>query len=166
MRKSASYWIERLNLSKHPEGGYFKEVYKSDELLLPSSLPDRYSESRTFATSIYFLIKSGQKSKLHWLKSDETWVLIDGSPIQLHLFRSVEEYRSLTLGKDLENSQIPQFTIPRFTHFGAAPLEKESYSLVACIVTPGFEFNDFSFSDKKELIEIFPQQRDIIEVFS
>jgi hypothetical protein len=166
MKKSAEYWIKNLNLSKHPEGGYFKEVYKSTETIPQSALPNRYNGDRYFATSIYYLIKSDQISKLHQLKSDETWVFIDGSPINLHLFKINNEYKRLVLGRDMEDNQIPQFTVPKFTHFGASLKNKDDYSLVACIVAPGFDFSDFKFSDRDVLLKQFPEQKTIIENFT
>ena len=66
----AEYWIKRLNLVAHPEGGYFAEVYRARERIPEEALPARYGGSRVMSTSIYFMICAGQVSAWHRLKSD------------------------------------------------------------------------------------------------
>ncbi|OQX73177.1 MAG: hypothetical protein B6D61_12830 [Bacteroidetes bacterium 4484_249] len=65
MNNTAKYWIDKLNLKKHPEGGYFREIYRSNEFINKKNLPDRYSSFRSFSTSIYFLLKSSEFSAFH-----------------------------------------------------------------------------------------------------
>ncbi len=155
------YWIKHLGLQEHPEGGYFKEVYRSDEQLDPKALPNRYNGGRNIATSIYYLLERGQVSQFHHLHSDETWVHIAGNPLTLHHFVPAKGYRKTLLGKDLLSGQTPQHTIIRGTHFGAAT--NGSYTLVACFVAPGFDFQDFHFSKKGQLLQDFPAQQEQIE---
>src|SRR6266404_7755360 len=70
---SAAYWIERLQLTPYPEGGYFRETYRSPELVAPDALPARFPGARAFSTAIYFLLPSNEVSRLHRLRSDELW---------------------------------------------------------------------------------------------
>ncbi|HET54285.1 MAG TPA: hypothetical protein ENN33_03600, partial [Ignavibacteria bacterium] len=69
----ASTLVKRLDLQPHPEGGYFKEVYRSNELIKAEGLPERYSSERCFGTSIYYMLEGEQFSAFHKLQSDETW---------------------------------------------------------------------------------------------
>ncbi|MDZ7775385.1 MAG: cupin domain-containing protein [Bacteroidales bacterium] len=163
--KTADNYISALHLQPHPEGGYFREVYRSGDILPPETMPGRYQGERNMATSIYYLLKQGEISRLHVLDSDETWVMIDGSPVEMHLFTPQQQYRKIVVGINVISGAYPQLTIPRQTHL-PLPLNGEStFSLVACIVTPGFSFNDFHFSDKKELTRRFPDQKQIIAAF-
>ena len=82
--QTAEYWIEKLQLQKHPEGGYFKEVYRADETIPKHSLLERYSGERNHSTSIYFLITGDEFSAFHRIKSDETWHFYTGSFITIH----------------------------------------------------------------------------------
>ena len=76
--KDAEYWIEKLKLLPHPEGGYYKETYRSEEIINRDHLSQRFKGQRNISTSIYYLLQSGQISKLHRIKSDEIWHFYDG----------------------------------------------------------------------------------------
>src|SRR6266404_9974186 len=78
---SAAYWIERLQLTPHPEGGYFRETYRSPELVAPDALPARFPGARAFSTAIYFLLPSNEVSRLHRLRSDELWHFYAGGRV-------------------------------------------------------------------------------------
>ena len=79
MSPQAQKYIEKLQLKPHPEGGYYKEIYRAGEMILPEHLPKRYKSLRNFSTSIYFLLEGNQVSNFHRLKSDEQWHFYDGS---------------------------------------------------------------------------------------
>ena len=83
--KNADFLIEKLQLTPHPEGGYFKEIFKSTDLIQAELLPQKYSGSRVMYTSIYFLLKSNQVSHFHRLKSDELWSFHFGSSLIIHV---------------------------------------------------------------------------------
>jgi len=74
----------KFQLKPHPEGGYYKEIYRAGELILPEHLPKRYKSSRSFSTSIYFLLEGNQVSTFHRLKSDEFWHVYDGSTLNIY----------------------------------------------------------------------------------
>jgi predicted cupin superfamily sugar epimerase len=154
--------VKKLDLQPHPEGGYFKEVYRSNEIIEKSGLPERYESSRCFGTSIYYLLEGEQFSSFHKIKSDEIWHFYLGSAIVLHLINSNGEYSKIVVGKDVENDEQLQFTIPYGTWFAAEVKDKSSYSLVGCTVSPGFDFADFEMGERKKLIEEFPAHENII----
>lgn len=161
--KTAQYWIDRLNLQAHPEGGYFSEVYRSDEVIAGTALPDRFSSDHNIATSIYFLLKSGEPSKFHRILSDETWHFYAGSPLSIHLLDHTAGYRTLPLGPDFDNGYRFQQTVPRNVWFGATVDLPNSFSLVGCTVAPGFAFEDFELAERTSLLAEFPDHSEIIK---
>lgn len=163
---SAQYWIDRLNLQAHPEGGYFSEVYRSDEKITSSALPDRFTADHAFSTSIYFLLKSGEPSKFHRILADETWHFYAGSPLTIHLLDTANGYRTLPLGSDFDNGYRFQQTVPRNVWFGATVDQPESFTLVGCTVAPGFEFEDFELADRNYLLENFANHSEIIRTLT
>lgn len=155
--------IERLDLQPHPEGGYFAEVYRSNEKVKERGLPGRYSGERVFSTSIYFLLEGNQVSHMHRLKSDETWHFYLGSTLLLHIINPGGNYSEIKIGNNLEQDEILQFTIPQESWFGAEVMDKESFALVGCTVAPGFEFDDFEMGERNTLLELYPQYKALIE---
>ena len=165
--KSAQYWIDHLDLQRHPEGGFFKETYRSDEQFTGGHLPSRYQGDRSFSTAIYFLITDSDCSKLHRIKSDETWHFYEGQPLTIYVLAEEEvSIRKFHLGRDLENGQQMQLTIPKNCWFGAKLSVNEGYALVGCTVAPGFDFTDFEMADRKKLITTFPQHQKIINTLT
>ena len=150
---SKEYWREKLGLLPHPEGGYFKETYRSVESVPGSSLPARYGGDRVFATQIYFMLVKRNFSAFHRVASDETWHFYDGSPVVLHLLDHSGAHRIIIgIGEGME----PQFTVPAGTWFAAEVEEGGEFSLVGCSVAPGFDFADFEMAKGEELYRQFP----------
>lgn len=163
---NANTWIKKLKLLPHPEGGYYRELYRSKEIITKDALPTRYNASRNFATSIYYLLKGKQFSAWHKIKSDEIWHHYDGCAITIHTVRDNRIYQKLVLGKNVENGEIPQVVIPYSVWFAAELNDKSSFSLIGCSVAPGFDFNDFELGVEDELIQQFPDHKDLIKKFS
>jgi len=163
MMDSADFWIEHLQLQPHPEGGYFREVYRSAETITADLLPTPYESERSFATSIYFLLKSDQISAFHRLKSDEIWHFYSGSPITVYIIDKAGRLSENICGRDVRNNEQLQLVIPYGCWFAAKVNQPDSYSLVGCNVAPGFDFSDFELADKSALMESFPQHRELIE---
>ena len=161
--KDAVYWIRNLGLIEHPEGGYFREIYRSPEAISKDSLPARYQGGRSFSTSIYFLLMRDQFSALHRLKSDELWHFYMGSPLTIHIVDEDGNYSTTKLGRDLEKGEVFQTAIEAGSWFGAAVDDVFSYSLVGCTVAPGFDSADFELGDREELSKRYPEHRTIIE---
>lgn len=155
--------IRKLNLTPHPEGGYFKEVYRSEDEIKIDGLPQRYESTRCFGTSIYYLLEGKQFSAFHKLNSDETWHFYLGSQIVLHLINEEGKYSKVLLGQRVDENEQLQFTIPHGTWFAAEVKDKNSFSLAGCAVYPGFDFADFEMGDKEELLKKFPQHKDVIQ---
>jgi predicted cupin superfamily sugar epimerase len=113
VEQTAEFWIEHLKLQEHPEGGYFREVYRSEELIPRSALPERYNGARNFGTSIYYLLKGNQFSIFHKLHSDEIWHFYEGSAAIIYLLRPGCELETLYLGRDIAGGEQLQVLIPR-----------------------------------------------------
>ena len=158
----AKTWIKKLDLQPHPEGGYFKEIYHSEELIPINALPSRYNGPRSFGTSIYYLLELDQFSSFHRLKSDELWHFYDGSSVQLYLLFPDGQLNKIILGPEIEDKEFLQITIPAGCWFAAHPVDENSFSLAGCTVFPGFDFDDFELADRIKLISEFPQYEDII----
>jgi predicted cupin superfamily sugar epimerase len=161
MEKNAAYWISRLELTPHPEGGYFRETYRCLEVMKHAHLSE--SSDRACATAIYFLLNGNQVSKFHRLRSDELWCYHAGSPLTLHVIEPDGTAQQFFLGQDIDKSEYPQLIIQKNRWFGANVTQKNSYTLVSCIVAPGFDFEDFELATREQLLTIYPQHQEIIE---
>ncbi|MFU8860961.1 MAG: cupin domain-containing protein [Cyclonatronaceae bacterium] len=163
MIKNADYWIHALGLTAHPEGGYYREIYRSRETIDKKGLPERYNGDRHFSTSIYFLLKGHENSRLHRLKSDETWHFYEGSALTLFVLSPFGRLRRHVLGSNLERGEQFQLTVPADHWFGASVNDPVSFTLVGCTVAPGFDFEDFEMAELRRLVSEFPQHRAFIE---
>lgn len=109
--KDAKYWIEKLNLRPHPEGGFFKETYKSLEFIAKGALPDCYTGNRSFSTAIYFLLDKDDFSAFHRIKQDELWHFYDGTSITIHIIDQNTTYSTQKLGLNLDKKERPQVIV-------------------------------------------------------
>jgi uncharacterized protein len=159
----AEYWIGKLEMNKHPEGGYYKEIYRSGETVDAVHLPERFGGERHYSTSIYFLLCSDVFSAFHRIKSDELWHYYAGSPVTIHIINEKGEYSKVMLGNDPEAGEVFQFVIPHGSWFASEVEAAESFSLTGCTVSPGFHFDDFELAQRDELSKVYPQHKDIIE---
>jgi len=166
MIHSAQYWIDKLQLIKHSEGGYYREVYRSTEFVHKKNLPERYSSFRSFSSSIYFLLESAEFSAFHRLKSDEIWHFYEGSAVAVLMITPKGEFRKIVIGRNADLNEVYQAVIPKGFWFAAHVKDAASFSLVGCTVAPGFDFEDFEMWKKDELIKLFPQHISIIERYS
>lgn len=154
--------IEKFALQKHPEGGYFSEVYRSDEIISKVALPGRYDSDRSIGTSIYFLLTSNEKSNFHRLKSDEFWYFHSGTTIEVYIIHLDGKLEIKKMGMNIFEGEVPSLLLPKGSWFGAKILEKSSYGFVSCAVFPGFDFADFELANREELVKTFPQHTTII----
>ena len=118
---------------------------------------------RNFSTSIYFLLEGNQVSKFHKLKSDEIWHFYDGSPIHLFIISPDGKLQEKILGRNLETGALPQIVIEKGNWFGAKIQEKESFTLIGCTVSPGFDFEDFELAERQKLLNEYPRHKTLIE---
>jgi len=160
-------WLQHLALQPHPEGGYYRETYRSP---LRISLP---RGDRACSTAIYYLLVGTQISRLHRLQSDEGWHFYKGVGLWVHELDPTGQHQIHHLGLDLAQGYRPQVLIPAGHWFCAevAPTPDETNDrdracLVGCTVSPGFEFADFQIGDRATLLTQYPQHRDLIERFT
>ena len=159
----AEAWIRELELAPHPEGGFYRETYRANEMIPASALPSRYAGRRSFSTAIYFLLRSGEVSRFHRLRSDEAWHFYDGSPLRLHVFERGGKYSAPVLGPKKGRASRFQLVVPKGAWFGAEVTERDSFSLIGCTIAPGFDFADFELGRRADLIRRFPGRRRLIE---
>jgi len=154
-------WVKKLNMTEHPEGGYYSVEYVSPHKITDEPLDVSFEGTRALASSIYFLIEEGNVSNFHRLKSDEIWYYHDGEPLTIAVIDDKGHYHSLELGLDFEKGQRPQVLVPAGTIFGSYP--KSGYSLVSCMVSYAFEFEDFELFSRNDLLNKYPEHEDIIK---
>ena len=159
---TAREWIDQLRLQRHPEGGWFRETYRSAEGVARAALPGRFDGDRAFSTAIYYLLDGGEIGALHRIRQDEGWHFYDGSSLTLHLIAPDGTYSTRGLGRDLHRGQEPQAVAPAGWYFAATVDEPGSFSLAGCTVAPGFDFADFELPTCDELCRRFPQHRELI----
>ena len=135
----AESYITLLELQPHPEGGYFRETYRSTaEMSFPG-----FEENRNLCTSIFFLLKAGQRSALHRIKSDEIWYFHDGGPLDIIEIDDNGKEIITRLGKNILQGEALQYVVKANRWFGAVLPEGSDFCLVGCQVSPGFDFRDF-----------------------
>ncbi len=156
------YLIEKLELQPHPEGGYFKETYRSVGEINKDSLGNEYSGMRNYSTCIYFLMTSNNFSSFHKVNQDEIWHFYEGAPIRLHVISENGEYTAYTIGRNFSKGEMPQLVVAGGCWFAAEVSEKDSYSLVGCTVAPGFDFADFTLPSRKDLVSKYPKHEKLI----
>ena len=154
--------ITQFNLQPHPEGGWYKETYKSEEQIASNALPQRFLGNRVFSTAIYFLLEKGNFSAFHRIKSDECWHFYAGQPLEVFIILPGGELTVVSLGNDIEKGQLFQYTVPANCWFASRPATESEFSFVGCTVAPGFDFADFELAKEKELVAAYPQHQTII----
>jgi uncharacterized protein len=163
LNKDAKYWINKLNLQEHPEGGYFAETYKSEKFV---NLPE-YNGDRHACTAIYYLLVRDQFSSFHRMKSDEIWHFYAGSSLSLHIIETrSRRLQEVKLGADVDNGGSFQTVVKSGYWFAASVDDHDSYSLVGCTVSPGFDYCDWELGDMETLARMYPQHKSIIEKYS
>jgi len=159
---NATHWIRSLQLAAHPEGGFYREVYRCAESLPARTLPARYAGPRAISTSIYFLLRSRDVSRFHRLASDELWHYHAGSPLTVHAIDPSGRYTAHHLGIDRRRKQTPQVIIPRNHWFAATVDLPRTYTLAGCTVAPGFDFADFETATPSALLALCPNKAALI----
>ena len=161
MTSIAQSYIQALQMQPHPEGGFFRESYRSEQTM-QAPAPGGGSVQRNVCTAIYFLLEAGNFSAFHRIKSDEIWHFYAGQALEVLELLPDGELCCTRLGSDILRGEIPQYVVPADTWFASRVADGGTFSLVGCTVAPGFDFADFQLARRQELLEIFPQHRQII----
>lgn len=158
--------IKQLKLEPLPqEGGYFRRSYQSQVFIKNRAIP-QYSGDRRIATCIYFLITPESFSALHVLLSDEIWCYHAGDPIEMIQINQDGKLTKLIIGKDIQAGQVLQHTVFKNIWQASKLVEGGKWSLVSCIVSPGFEYDDTKVCSKQALLQLFPQHKQIIDQYT
>ncbi|WP_419699779.1 cupin domain-containing protein [Mucilaginibacter sp. NFX135] len=149
--QNAAYWVQRLTLQPHPEGGYYKEMFRSEQQV------NRVGETaiKQACTSIYYLLEGEDFSGFHRLVSDELWYFHAGSPLYIHMIDASGNYFLQELSASDTGSL--SVIIPGGAWFASEIPSKEGFSLVSCAVAPGFDFSEFEMAVKEDMITTYPQ---------
>ena len=150
----AKRWIARLRLKKHPEGGHFRETYRS-ELAIKVG---RNTEERNVASAIYYVLAGKEFSAFHRLKSDEIWHHYAGGSLSLYVIKK-GKMSTMALGK--ADRESPQLTIEKDCWI-AASIKSGGFCLIGCTVSPGFDFRDWELGTRSQLIAAYPRHQKII----
>jgi len=175
---SAEALVDRLGLEPHPEGGFFRETFRSALTVAG----DR--GERTLSTAVLFLVTAGRPSRFHRLTAEELWLYQAGAPLELALLSDEEpEGRSVQLGHPVDRAPaqrgrpvpgqaavavaepVPHLLVPAGAWQAARvhPSEgMQDWTLVTCVVSPGFDFDDFEMGDRKELLAVYPKAEELI----
>jgi uncharacterized protein len=162
MLNDARFWVEQLGLRPHPEGGYYRETYRSPVVIGKEALPAQFAGPRSVATAIYFLLSGEDFSALHRLKSDEMWHFYAGDALEVHIISLAGMHSLVLLGADPRRGELLQAVVPAGSWFGSRLQKGDSYALVGCTVMPGFDFEDFEMAKRAEMTARYPQHSELI----
>jgi predicted cupin superfamily sugar epimerase len=156
MQAEALRTIAALSLAPHPEGGYYRELFRS-----PHTVTSEDGRRRPALTVIYFLLTDDECSTWHRLASDETWHFARGDALVIDLIDTAGRHETRKVGPEGPWAA----TIPATSAF-AARMAEGGFALVTCCVAPGFAFEDFELLAAAELRERYPQHARTIERYA
>lgn len=166
MLPEATYWITKLGLTKHVEGGSYHQTYKADLVIPQTVLPSTYHGDRYASTAIYFLLEQNEFSALHRIASDEVWHFYYGDALVIYEIDTNDVYTEHLLGNNPEKAEQFQCVIKAGSWFGAKVKTGGAYSLVGCTVAPGFDFADFELAERRALLHRYPQYAALINMLT
>ncbi len=137
MKSRADALVQELGLAPHPEGGFYRELYRSRRMVRTD---DGRSE-RWAATTIYYLLRGNDVNRWHRVASDEIWHWYEGAPMELHLLDVQLSRQKVELLGPVDADRAPVRAVPA-GNWQAVRCTGE-YTLAGCTVAPGFEFSDF-----------------------
>jgi len=160
INKTAKTLINELELEPHPEGGLYKQTYRSKDTITP---PKRFGgNTRSVSTTIFYLLEGGDFSAWHRINSDETWHYNAGCSLTLYIIGEDRKLKRIILGNPMnEKEAVYHYCIAHSQWFCAVPNDPASFTLATCTVSPGFEFRDFEMGDRKTLLFDYSQDEAI-----
>ncbi|GBC05068.1 hypothetical protein RclHR1_06000002 [Rhizophagus clarus] len=163
--QSFYHLIEKLNLKKHPEGGYYSEIYRDQAIIKKDNLPNEFSGDRNYSTAIYYLLNGNNFSVFHRIKSDEGWhYYIGNTSLKIYEIRNDGELIIHKLGSDIDRGETLFAVVEKGSWF-AVELDQQNednFTLVGCTAAPGFDKQDFELANSDRLAQQFPQHLAII----
>ncbi len=158
--------IDALKLEPHPiEGGFFRETYRSAGMMPVESLPPGYSSqtSRSFGTSIYYLLTTETFSEMHRLPTEEVFHLYLGGPVRMLQLFSGGATREVIIGSDILAGQQPQVVVPAGVWQGSRLEPGVDFALLGATMAPGFDYADYEHGRRSVLAGLYPGQAELIE---
>lgn len=137
--------IERLGLAPHPEGGHYRQTYRSSDMVATPRGP------RPASTAIFFLLCAEERSHWHRIASDEMWYFHEGAPLEIWEIDEGGQLRTTQL-----DATKPQHCVPAGRWFGSRLAQGSNYALVSCGVAPGFVFEDFQLARSLDTLGLRP----------
>lgn len=154
--QNAAYYIQLLNLLPHPEGGYYKETFRSEQQV------NHVGEAnvKQACTSIYYLLENADFSGFHRIASDEIWYFHKGQPLIIHVIKN----DGTLISYELSDEKTGSFSIivQAGLWFAAELKRTEGFTLVSCAVAPGFDFREFEMAKREELVLQYPQHEALL----
>jgi len=166
MKPPADYWINKLQLSRHVEGGSYYRSYCAALTIQQDQLPPAFLGPRPVSTAIYFLLEKHQFSAMHRIASDEVWHFYYGDPLVVY---EIDIYGTLSrhlLGNNPEMQHQFQCVVKAGSWFGSKIAMGGDYALAGCTVAPGFDFDDFELAERSALLLQFPQHAATISMLT
>lgn len=155
--------VRTFNMLPHPEGGFYKETYRSKELISKEALTGSFSGDRNYSTAIYFLITEGNFSAFHRIKQDEIWHFYHGDALEVHVIYPDGNYHCHKVSNKITSDDVPQLVVPAGSWFASTVEKGGKYAFVGCTVAPGFDFADFELAERETLLKTYPQYKKVIE---
>jgi len=149
--------VELLALEPHPEGGFFAETYRSENI---------EGLHRPWGTAIYYLLTPETFSTMHRLKNDEVYHFYLGDPVEMLNCFPDGSSRVHYLGRDLEAGQSLQHLVEKGVYQGSRLVPGGSYALLGTTMAPGFDFADFEEGSLSELLSLYPEREDLLRALT
>ncbi len=160
---TAEQIIELFKMKPLPkEGGYYVETYRSSEEIAKAGLPARYSGERSLGTAILYLVTPDAFSRLHRVASDEVFHFYLGDCVTMLELHGDGSSEVITLGQDITKGQQVQTVVPRGSWQGCLLNKGGRFALMGTTVAPGFESADFEAAQREELLQQYPERRELI----
>jgi uncharacterized protein len=155
--------IRQLDLQPHPEGGLYRQTYRSEERILRSDA-NRTRVERHASTAIYYMLRDSDYSAWHRIDADELWHFHLGDPLFIHVLNPHGELATHVLSNPLEQPDGAfQVLVPAGHWFAAERTGPRGFSLAGCTVAPGFEFETFELADVAPLEQRYPRHQAVLQ---
>lgn len=165
--KTAQYWIDKLQLETHTEGGFMRETYRSPMHEASMVYCEGHPKGKPFSNHLYYMLQAGQYSAWIATRIDESWNYFEGtSAMVVHMIDAEGKYSRVKLGKDPDQGQQFQVCIPAGTWYAAHAESFTGFSLIGVSCSPAFGDGDLLIGYRKKLLKLFPQHFQLVNRFA